>query len=105
MEKYFAVNNENGLITLNRDIKEFVGEKLTVSCQNSQYNFEINGFCSFVLKLLMKVIHHNQLKLTLLSILNLMNQKLFLNQKELIFHQIRKMVQYNSHSEITRIHI
>ena len=30
MEKYFAVNGENGLITLNRDVKEFVGEKLTV---------------------------------------------------------------------------
>uniref|UniRef100_A0A914PVJ9 Cadherin domain-containing protein n=1 Tax=Panagrolaimus davidi TaxID=227884 RepID=A0A914PVJ9_9BILA len=35
MEKYFAVNGENGLITLNRDVKEFVGEKVTLRIEAS----------------------------------------------------------------------
>ena len=40
MEKYFAVNNENGLITLNRDVKEFVGEKITVSYNDPLFGDE-----------------------------------------------------------------
>lgn len=30
MEKFFGVNSENGLITLNREVKEFVEQKITV---------------------------------------------------------------------------